>query len=101
MGVPKESTSEDIKKAYRRLALICHPDKNPGNEKAAENFQQLNKANQILGNPKKRERYDRFGDGEDGEDDFTSQEWVNAYEYYRAMHPEITKTDIKTFAERY
>jgi len=72
MGIPKESTSEDIKKAYRRLALLKHPDKNPGDEKAAENFQQLAKAYQILGDPKKRERYDRFGDGEDGEDDFTS-----------------------------
>ena len=53
----------------------------------------------MLSDPKKRSRYDQFGD--DGEDDYNSTEWVNAYEYYRAMHPEITKQDIRSFAERY
>lgn len=53
----------------------------------------------MLSNAEKRERYDKYGD--DGEDDFNSTEWVNAYEYYRAMHPEITKQDFKSFAERY
>jgi DnaJ family protein C protein 9 len=54
----------------------------------------------VLSDPKKRSRYDQFGD--DGEDeDFGSGDWIDAYEYYRAMHPEVTKTDIKTFAERY
>jgi len=99
--VPKTATAEEIKKAYRKLALLKHPDKNPDDEKAAENFQQLSKAYQILGDAKKRERYDRFGDQEDGEDDFTSQAWLNAYEYYRAMHPEISKDDVRSFADRY
>ena len=62
LGVAKTATAEEIKKAYRKLALLKHPDKNPDDEKAAENFQQLSKAYQILGDPKKRERYDRFGD---------------------------------------
>ena len=53
----------------------------------------------MLSNVDKRKRYDQYGD--DGEDDFTSTEWVNAYEYYRAMHPEITKQDFRGFAERY
>lgn len=79
------------------MALLKHPDKNPGDEKAAENFHQLQKAYEVLGDPKRRERYDRFGDDED----FSGQEWLTAYEYYRAMHPEITKQDIKGFAERY
>lgn len=54
----------------------------------------------MLGDAKRRERYDKFGDDEEG-DDFTSQEWLNAYEYYRAMHPEITKHDVRSFADRY
>ena len=53
----------------------------------------------MLSNPDKRARYDEYGD--DGEDSFNSTEWVNAYEYYRAMHPEITKKDFKSFTERY
>lgn len=101
MGVPKESTAEEIKKAYRKLALLKHPDKNPGDEQAAENFQQLSKAYQILGDPKRRERYDRFGDEEEGEEGFGGEEWLTAYDYYRSLHPEVTKQDIKGFAERY
>lgn len=53
----------------------------------------------MLSNPAKRERYDRYGD--DGDDSFNSTEFVNAYEYYRAMHPEIKKADFKSFKERY
>ena len=99
LNVAPTATQDEIKKAYRKLALLKHPDKNPNDPKAAENFQQLSKAYQVLSNVDKRKRYDQFGD--DGEDDFTSAEWVNAYEYYRAMHPEITKKDFRSFAERY
>lgn len=53
----------------------------------------------MLSNPEKRKRYDQYGD--DGEDDFNGTEWVNAYEYYRAMHPEISKQDYTSFADRY
>jgi DnaJ family protein C protein 9 len=61
----------------------------------------LQKAYEILSNPKKRERYDRFGDDGSGEGAFTSDEWMTAYEYYRAANPPLTKQDIKSFAERY
>ena len=58
LGVQQTASVDEIKKAYRRLALLKHPDKNPNDEKASENFQKLQKAYQILSDPKKRERYD-------------------------------------------
>ena len=54
-----------------------------------------------MSDPKKRERYDKYGDDGEGEGGVTSDEWFTAYEYYRAMHPEIQKKDIKSFSERY
>ena len=52
-----------------------------------------------MSDPKKRERYDQWGD--DGTDTFDSKEWMNAYEYYRAMHPEIKKDDVEDFLTKY
>jgi DnaJ-class molecular chaperone len=89
LGVEKSASQDQIKKAYRKLALMKHPDKCPDDPLAAENFQKLSKAYKVLSDPKKRSRYDQFGD--DGEDDYNSTEWVNAYEYYRACNPEISK----------
>ena len=81
------------------MALLKHPDKCPNDPMAVDNFQKLSKAYQVLSNPQKRARYDQYGD--DDEENFTSTEWHNAYEYYRAMHPVITKQDFKSFAGRY
>jgi curved DNA-binding protein CbpA len=58
MNLKKDATQEEIKKAYRKLALMKHPDKNPDDKDAAQNFQTLQKAYNILSDPKKRERYD-------------------------------------------
>jgi curved DNA-binding protein CbpA len=58
LNVAKTASAEEIKKAYRRLALLKHPDKNPDDPKAAENFQVLSKAYKILSDPKKRQNYD-------------------------------------------
>jgi molecular chaperone DnaJ len=54
LNVAKTASAEEIKKAYRKLALLKHPDKNPDDPKAAENFQVLSKAYKILSDPKKR-----------------------------------------------
>jgi curved DNA-binding protein len=62
LGVPKSASEDDIKKAYRKLAMQFHPDKNPGKEAwANEKFKEINEAYGVLGNQEKRQQYDRFG----------------------------------------
>ncbi|MCB0473316.1 MAG: J domain-containing protein, partial [Flavobacteriaceae bacterium] len=62
LGVPKTATQEDIKKAYRKLARKLHPDINPNDKDAHRKFQQINEANEVLGDPEKRKKYDRYGE---------------------------------------
>ncbi len=62
LGVPRDASSEDVKKAYRKLAMEFHPDRNPGKEEwANEKFKEINEAYGVLGNAQKRQQYDRFG----------------------------------------
>ncbi|XP_076450999.1 dnaJ homolog subfamily C member 5-like isoform X2 [Babylonia areolata] len=61
LGLEKGATPEEVKKAYRRLALRFHPDKNPDNPEAAEKFKEINRANTILTDETKRVIYDRYG----------------------------------------
>lgn len=69
LGITKNATSEDVKKAYRKLARKLHPDINPNDKEAHAKFQQLNEANEVLSNPEKRKKYDKFGkDWEKGEE---------------------------------
>jgi molecular chaperone DnaJ len=61
LGVAKTATPDDIKKAYRKLAVQFHPDKNPGNKEAEEKFKEISEAYEILSDTDKRQRYDQFG----------------------------------------
>lgn len=69
LGISKNATESEIKKAYRKLARKLHPDINPDDKEAHAKFQQLNEANEVLGNPEKRKKYDKYGkDWERGEE---------------------------------
>lgn len=61
LGLGRDASEEDIKKAYRKLALQCHPDRNPGNKDAEEKFKEATEAYEVLKDPEKKARYDRFG----------------------------------------
>lgn len=61
LGVEKSATEENIKKAYRKLAMKFHPDRNPGNKQAEEKFKKLSEAYAVLSDQEKRKQYDSFG----------------------------------------
>src|SRR4030042_5930103 len=62
LGIPRNASVTDIKKAYRKLAMQYHPDRNPGKEKwANEKFKEINEAFSVIGDPEKRKKYDQFG----------------------------------------
>lgn len=61
LGVSRDADAETIKRAYRRLALEYHPDRNPGNKQAEERFKEIAEAYEVLSNPERRRQYDLFG----------------------------------------
>ncbi len=61
LGIEKNATADDIKKAYRKLARKLHPDLNPNDTEAHKKFQQINEANEVLSDPEKRKKYDAYG----------------------------------------
>ena len=61
LGVSKDATASEIKKAYRKKAIEYHPDKNPGDQNAEEMFKKAAEAYEVLSDPDKKARYDQFG----------------------------------------
>src|SRR5690606_30148573 len=61
LGVDKNANADELKKAYRKLAIKYHPDKNPGDKEAEEKFKEIAEAYSVLSDPDKKARYDRFG----------------------------------------
>src|SRR5689334_3800716 len=89
LGVSKSATQDEIKKAYRKLAIKYHPDKNQGDKKAEEKFKEANEANEVLSDPEKRKKYDALGEnwrsyqqrgGQSG--DFDWSQWSNRKRQY-------------------
>lgn len=73
LGVDKNASAKDIKSAYRKLARKFHPDLNPNDKDAKKKFQQINEANEVLSDPEKRKKYDRYGQEWQHSDQFENQ----------------------------
>jgi len=80
LGVPKGASKDEIKKAYRKLAIKYHPDKNPGDKEAEEKFKEATEAYEVLADDKKRQAYDQFGfAGVEGMGGGSYQDYTNIF----------------------
>lgn len=80
LGVGKKATAEEIKKAYRKLAVKWHPDKNPDNKAAEEKFKKISEAYAVLSDPKKREEYDTFGSADQFRQQYSQEDIFRGFD---------------------
>lgn len=88
LGLNKNATAEEIKKAYRKLARQHHPDLNPNDPEADKRFQQINEANEVLSDPEKRKKYDQYG-----------KDWKHAEQFEEARRQQSSASGGRPFTE--
>ncbi len=86
LGIDKNASQDDIKKAYRKLARKFHPDLNPNDKESHKKFQQVNEANEVLSDPEKRKKYDQYG-----------KDWQHAEHFEQARHSQQKGHRKETF----
>ena len=79
LGVSKDASQEDIKKAFKKLARKYHPDLNPNDPDAHRKFQEINEANEVLSDPEKRKKYDEYGENWKHADEYEAQQQQYAH----------------------
>ncbi|EOA19748.1 hypothetical protein CARUB_v10003891mg [Capsella rubella] len=99
LGVERTATSQEIRKAYHKLALRLHPDKNQDDKEAKEKFQQLQKVISILGDEEKRAVYDQTGSVDDA--DISGDVFENLRDFFKSMYKKVTEADIEEFEANY
>ena len=101
LGVDKNASEEDIKKAYRKLARKLHPDLNPDDKEAHKKFQQINEANEVLSDPDKRKKYDQYGKDWQHAEQFEQQRAQQAGQqhYEQQFYGGDTDSDFSSFFE--
>ncbi|XLS98361.1 hypothetical protein HN51_041096, partial [Arachis hypogaea] len=102
LGVERTASQQEIKKAYYKLALRLHPDKNPGDEGGATakaKFQQLKNVISILGDEEKRAIYDKISCVDDA--NLAGDVVKNLHNYFRTMYKKVTEADIEEFEANY
>ncbi len=80
LGVDKKATAEEIKKAYRKLAVKWHPDKNPNNKAAEEKFKKISEAYAVLSDSKKRQQYDTFGSADQFRQQYSQEDIFRGFD---------------------
>eukprot|EP00898_Chlorokybus_atmophyticus_P004787 jgi/Chlat1/5309/Chrsp35S05252 len=100
LGVSREATAAEIKKAYHRLALQLHPDKNPNDESAHSKFQTLQRVYAVLSDEEKRRVYNETGSLEDSEE-LSGEQFDSLYNFYRTMYRKVTEADIERYEDSY
>ena len=81
LGINKDASESDIKKAYRKMARKYHPDVNPDNKDAEKKFKEINEANEVLSNPENRKKYDKYGEN-----------WKHGEQYEQASRQQNTRS---------
>ncbi|GAB1470150.1 DnaJ C-terminal domain-containing protein [Chloroflexota bacterium] len=106
LGVDRKASAENIRSAYRKLAMKYHPDKNPGDKKAEDNFKEINEAYQVLSDEQKRARYDQLGSAYSNyrttggsPNDFHWEDWFTQQQQQQGSSQRGTVNDAGGFSD--